>query len=414
MPFLNARDRYLKFLQEPDVRAILVTSLITRMPVGMSSLAFLMYLSDVTGSLAIAGAHVGIYLVAMSIAAPVIGRLVDRFGARRLLWVTGVVYPLALWLLFLPVVMPLVAPSAAPLPTVFITVCMAVAGAFCPPLIVLTRAVWRYRFESPELRQTAFSFDTVLTELNFILGPMLIAFALAIASPVWAFLLLVIFATLAVPLFLRSPAVRYIKYDRTIERHWLGPLTEPRLLLVFVITFTTAMTLGTLELGYPAFATRYGEPFWGGILIAFSSIGSATGGLIYGGIRFKSSVEQHTPWIFVALLLFTALHIVTRIPGWFLLLATVSGMLIAPSLTALTLLTSRYVPERYTAEAFTWSSTCVVSGLGAGMAIGGSLGEWYGVPAIFALGALSVAVSLTLALWLKQTQKKNASEVGLT
>jgi MFS family permease len=279
---------------------------------------------------------------------------------------------------------------------------MTVAGVFCPPLIVLTRAVWRYRFETPDLRKIAFSFDAVLTELNFVIGPMLVAFVLAIASPIWAFLLMVVFATLAVPLFLRSPAIHYIKYDRTVERHWLGPLTEPRLLLVLIITFTIAMAMGSLEIGYPAFAAQYGKPFWGGVLIAFASIGSALGGLVYGGIHFKSKPEQHMPWMFVALLLFVALHIITRAPGWFLLLATLSGMLVAPSLTALTLLTSRYAPERYTAEAVTWSSTCVVSGLGAGMALGGTLGERYGVPAIFVMGTLSVIVSLALAWWLKR------------
>ncbi|MDR2710114.1 MAG: MFS transporter [Burkholderiales bacterium] len=394
MPLLNARNRYQQFLREPDVRPILIMALITRLPVGMSSLAFLMYLSHITGSMAFAGAHAGIYLVAMSAASPFMGRWIDRFGARRLLWITGIVYPLALWLLLLPAV--------TPLPNGFITVCMAVAGIFCPPLIVLTRAVWRYRFEASDLLQTAYSFDTVLTELNFIIGPMLIAFILAFASPLWAFLLLLAFATLAVPVFLRSPAIRHLKHDPDVERHWLGPLTEPRLLLVFVITFAIAMALGALQLGYPAFATRYGEPFWAGILIASSAIGSATGGLIYGGVHFKSKVEQHMVWLFVALLLSMALHTITRIPGWFLLLAVVSGMLIAPSLTALTLLTSRYTPERYTSETFMWSSTCVVSGLGAGMALGGALGDGYGVPSIFALGALSVAVSLVLALWLKR------------
>ncbi|MDR0251211.1 MAG: MFS transporter [Burkholderiales bacterium] len=394
MPFLNARDRYLKFLQEPDVRAILITSLITRLPIGMSSLAFLMYLSQITGSLAFAGMHVGIYLVAMSIAAPVMGRLIDRFGAQRLLWVTGIVHPLSLWLILLP--------DTIPLPTTFITAYMIVAGVFCPPLIILTRAVWRYRFEASDLRQTAFSFDAVLTELNFVVGPMLVAFMLAIASPIWAFLLFLVSATLATPLFLRSPAIRYIKYDGTVKRHWLGPLTEPRLLLVFVITFSVAMAMGALELGYPAFATQYGKPFWAGILIAFASIGSAIGGLIYGGVHFKTKPEQQLPWLFAALLLFTALHIITRIPGWFLLLATLSGLLVAPSLTALTLLTSRYTPERYTAEAFTWSSTCIVSGLGAGMALGGVLGEWYGVPAIFTLATLSVAASLALALFMRK------------
>jgi MFS family permease len=397
MALYQAVDRYRNFLRQPDVQGILWMSFFARMPIGMMSLAMLMYLGHVVGSLAFAGAHVGIYMVSMSITAPIIGRFIDRYGARLPLIVAGIVHPLALWSILLPAWFP-----SWHLPAALITIAIASAGAFCPPIVVLTRAVWRYRFETADLRQTAFSFDAVLTELNFVIGPMLVALVLIFASPVSVFALAAFCATLTVPLFMLSSACRYVKHDPTVKRHWLGPLTEPKLLWVFTISFMAVMALGALELGYPTFAIGYGKAFWGGILIAASGVGSAMGGMIYGGWRLKMSDENRLVIFLSVLLLFTALHMLATVPGWLLLCAFLAGMLVAPSLTVLTMMITRYAQERYTAEAFTWSSTCIVSGIGAGMALGGALGERFGVIAIFALATSSCAIALVLSYQLKR------------
>jgi Arabinose efflux permease len=398
MALYQALDRYKVFLRQPNVSRILLTSFFARMPIGMMSLAILMYLHHVLDSLSFAGGHVGIYMVSMSIAAPIGGRLIDRYGAKLLLWITAIVHPLALWAMLLPAWFP-----SWGLPNSLMTVCMILAGLFCPPIVVLTRAVWRYRFNAADLRQTAFSFDTVLTELNFVTGPMLIALILIFSSPTAAFALTAFCATLAVPLFLLSGAGHYVKHDRTIERRLLGPLTEPKLLWTFAISFATMMALGTLELAYPTFATGYGKEFWGGILIAFSAVGSATGGIVYGGLRIRTHNEKILPILLAALLVFTTLHMLAMVPGWLLLCSLFAGMMVAPSLTVLTVMVTDYAPERYTAEAFTWSSTCVVSGIGAGMALGGVLGDHFGLMAIFALAAVCCVVALLLSLVLKKS-----------
>ena len=56
----------------------------------------LMFLREKLGTFSLAGSAVGIYFVAMAVAAPIQGRLIDRLGPARLLIVTGVVHPLAL------------------------------------------------------------------------------------------------------------------------------------------------------------------------------------------------------------------------------------------------------------------------------------------------------------------------------
>ena len=48
-----------------------------------------------------------------------------------------------------------------------LTALAAVAGAFTPPITVLTRTMWRHRFDDDATRKTAFALDAVLIELAF-------------------------------------------------------------------------------------------------------------------------------------------------------------------------------------------------------------------------------------------------------
>src|SRR4029079_10187533 len=108
--------------------------------------------------------------------------------------------------------------------------------------------------------KTAFALDSVLVELAFTLGPMVIALLLAIGSPTVAFGAAVVFSTIAVATFLAPPALRYWRHEPHAERHLLGPLTEPRLLAVFATTFLLTGSLGMLETGYPGFAAPAANP----------------------------------------------------------------------------------------------------------------------------------------------------------
>jgi predicted MFS family arabinose efflux permease len=59
------------------------------------------------------------------------------------------------------------------------------------------------------------------------------------------------------------------------------------------------------------------------------------------------------------------------------------------------MLVTSIAPPRYATEAFTWTATCIVSGVGAGQALGGRLLEGPGYPAVFIVaGVASVAAAL--------------------
>ena len=390
--------RYAAFFRLPDVVRLLAVVLAARMPIGMMSLALLMHLRALSGTFAFAGGAVGTYLVAMACSAPIIGRIVDRRGPRGVLVVLGIAQPILLGLILFAE--PLRLPLAAIVPLVALT------GACAPPISTVTRTLWRHRFDDDEDRRTAFAIDTVMIEFNFTVGPALIALILLVASPRAALAVTWIFASSAVPLFLLSPAPRYFKISRDVERHLLGPLTEPRLLLIYATTAALTFMFGMIEVGYPGFATGLGHPALGGALLACCSIGSALGGFAYGGMRFAAPVERQLSRFMLAMVLPLAAQAWAVSVWLFAPLAFACGLLIAPSLTALTLLVTRRAPERYAAEAFTWLSTCVVIGIGAGMAVGGQLVEVVGAWSTFAAAAAACFVATLLSLALRSDSRR--------
>ena len=383
-------QRYVAFVREPDVARLLIVALLSRMPVGMLGFAMLMFLRQSLGNYTLAGTAVGCNLIAMAVAAPAIGRFIDRYGARVPLIATGTVQPLA----FLGVM----AATLRGLPFPVIAACAALAGAFATPITTLTRTAWRHRFHSEEDRRTAFALDSVMIEINFTLGPAIIAGVLAYAGATAAFGTAIAFVVASFFLFYFSPALRYFKKGEAAERHLLGPLTERRLLLVFAATFGLTMAFGLLEVGYPAFATALAAPALGGVLLSVNSIGSATGGAIFGGLHLATRVERQFATAMGLMAIPLLLHAIFLQPLAFGVIAFFAGLLIAPSIACQSVLVSRLAPVQYATEAFTWSSTFIVSGLGTGMALGGLLVETSGVRSAFATGAVLAAAMSLLAL----------------
>jgi predicted MFS family arabinose efflux permease len=92
------------------------------------------------------------------------------------------------------------------------------------------------------------------------------------------------------------------------------------------------------------------------------------------------------------------LHAWVSAPLAFGLCAFFAGALIAPSIASQSVLVSRLAPSHYATEAFTWSSTFIVSGLGTGMALGGLLVETVSLGSVFVTGGSVVAGMAVIAL----------------
>ena len=380
------------FFAQSDVTSMVVIAWLSRMPVGMMGLAMLMYMRESLGDFKVAGSVVGVYFVSMAVFAPVCGRIIDRTGPLWPLRITGVLNSVFLGLLFAVVTLRM---SNAAIMTAAVF-----AGAFAPPIAVLTRTLWRHRFTDEVNRRMAFSVDSIMIELNFTIGPAIIALVIAAFGATVAFALALVVTFLAFIVFLFTPALKYWQQEPHIERHLLGPLTEPRLVGLFVVTFGLTFSFGILEVGYPAFATYLGMPVLAGILLGVNSLGSAVGGAIYGVLHPKAPLERQFAAAIGIMAVPFVLHWWVDQVVVFAVIAFFAGTLIAPALTAQTLLITRIAPNQYATEAFTWSATFIVSGIGIGMAAGGAIAELVDVKTTFLLGSVVLAGMSLAALFL--------------
>lgn len=383
-PMRRFASQYRDFFRLPDVAALVTVALLSRMPIGMVGLSMLLFLRDTLGSYALAGTVSGVYFTAMAIAAPVQGRLIDRSGPRLTVAVTGIAHPLAL--------AAILAGALAGRGLAAVAVAAAVAGAFCPPITTLTRTMWRHRFTRDEDRRRAFAIDAVLIEVNFTLGPAIVALVVATASSRAAFALAIAVTVVALALFAASPALRYFRTEKHGERHLLGPLTQPRLLAVFAATFGLTTSFGFLEVGYPGFATAIALPALGGLFLSVNSLGSALGGAIFGGLAIRAPIERQFAVATGTMAVPLLLHGFVDAPVAFAFVAFLAGASIAPSIACQSVLVSRLAPAQYATEAFTWSSSFILLGLGAGMALGGWLIEASGPKSPFLAGAFLMAM----------------------
>ena len=389
----SIRARYAALFARAGVLRFVVLSLPMRMPIGTVGLGTLLHVRELSGSIAFAGSVVGAQFVAMAAASPVLGRIADRSGPRGVLLATGIVCPLGLATML----------AAGPLGLSHgaILAAAVVVGASSPPLTVLIRTLWRMHFEDPALRQTAFAVDAVVLELAYTIGPSLIALAVAAGPPGAPLALALAFTAAAVPLMFASRALRWWSPPADVERRMLGPLTDRRLLALYGATFALAMAFGGIEVGYPGFGRAAGADAWGPALIAICSVGSAIGGVVYGGLHLRATLARQLPVLLAVMAIPFAAHLPVSSPWLLAPVAVVAGAMIAPAMTVVSLLVSEIAPPKYATEAFTWSATAIVTGLGAGLARAGVLVERHGANGAFALAAAGAVAAACLALLLR-------------
>lgn len=387
-------DRYAALLARPELRAAVIASVVGRLPIGITGLSILLLGQRATGSFADSGLIAAAYVIGLACIAPLLGRMIDRSGPRRVLLASAIVFPATLCALALATH---VAPSAA-----FLHTALAFsAGASFPPITVCMRTFFRQRLRDESLLAAAYSLESVLIELIFIVGPMLVALLVAVASPEAAVLLSALCAAVGIWLFLRSAVLARWQIESRTAGSLFGPLGEPGFIALLAVVLGYATAFGLVEIGVTAYAASAGRPALAGLLLAIMSAGSALGGLAYGSRSWSPPLVRQFSIALGLMGLGMALLIPSSNPWLFALLCFVAGIVMAPALTMQSMLVAKIAAPRHATEAFTWSSTSLLSGVGAGMALGGWLAERWDSSAAFTAASVAGIASAALTLRLR-------------
>jgi len=383
-------NAYARIFRVPHMRALYLSMLLARLPIGLNALATVLFLRESTGSFAIAGAAAGGFALGSAIGAPFTARVVDRFGARVLLLLAA---GHAIGLLALVGLGEADAPAGALVADAVLT------GILLPPVSSVMRALYpRLLSEEPELVRGAYALDSVLTESIFIAGPLLIA-ALVAATGAEAALVLSAAAVLSgVSLFLGVLPADEMPRGRRGTGSRLGALRAPGIRTLLFSMLPVGFAFGAVEVALPAYASDHGRPELSGVLIAIWSVASAAGGLVYGARA--TAMPLSSVHVRVAMLLpLGFLPLVLAGPIWTMALLVIpGGLLIAPLIATRNELAGVVAPDGSETEAFTWPLTALVGGVSLGAAAAGGLVEASGWRTAVLAGTAAAALGAAVAL----------------
>ena len=264
---------YRQVLALPGVRTLLVLIFFARLPSTAAGMTLTLHVAvTMDRGYGAAGTVGAVATVGIALGAPVMGRVVDRYGLRKMLLITTA-GEVTFWLV------------ARFLPFPLLLVCGFFGGILVLPAMSIGRQAIAALVPT-DLRRSAYSMDTVSTELSFMLGPFAAVFVATQFSTQTAMLVMACGLVLVgALLYVVDPAVRSEAEKAAAGRVPRSEWLTPRLLGVLVIAAGAVFILAGTEVAVVAHMQASGDLNWTGVVLAVWAAGSAVGGLVYGALH---------------------------------------------------------------------------------------------------------------------------------
>jgi MFS family permease len=390
---------YRSVLSVPGAAAFTTAAFIARLPIAMIALGIVLYVSDITGSYALAGLLTGVFTLSAAGFAIITSRLLDRYGQYRILPGLIALHGVAL------IGFTLLVANGSPRPLWFAAI--AIAGASQPAIGAAVRARWVYVLHGDGRVRSAFALESILDELVFTIGPLLastLALQIALPLPLVAAAGISVVGTLVFAALRSSdPPPSGGRHSDLQPRHAWG---QPGLLVMISGATGTGIVFGAFEVSAVAFARGLNSAGATGIILAMFALGSMFGGLWFGSRQFGAPLPTQLIW--TSLALFIVLVPIPFLPSVLTLsiAAGIAGTAVAPVLITLFSLTQRLVPPHLLTEGLTWSNSGLAIGFSAGAAIGGSLLDTSGTRAGFGLAIGGAFLALVVAVLFRERLRR--------
>lgn len=380
---------YRPLFEVPGARVFITGGMIARSAGAMFGVATVAMIAARRESYELAGAVMAVGMVALALFAPVMGRLVDRFGQRR------VAVPFFLWSGFWAIVTILASVRGWPAWILFVTYPLV---GLIPSMGTMARARWTHIFRGdPRRLHTALSFEQVMEEVTFVVGPVLAVWLSTTFFPEAGFIFAAVSYGVGVAIFISArstepPVVPHHERPQGFAHHQPGLLP-----LAFIMTMTGAI-FGVNEVVTLAVAEDAGAHSAAGPILALYAVGSGLAGLVFGHFSHGRSLVK---LLIVGTLGMVVLETpVLFAPNLWVLggLMVVAGLATAPTLITVMNLIERLVPKAQLNEGMTVVLTGLIIGIAIGSAISGAVidrvGSREGYLVAVAAGGLAVLMAL--------------------
>lgn len=388
-------EPYRRVLAHRGLRRALLMGTLVRGPVFATGVLVTVHVVTTLGrSYAEAGLVAALATVAIAVSGPWRGRLLDRYGLRRVvapsLAVSGVSWAIAPWVGYLPLL-----------------VLVVVAGLFVVPTFSVIRQAIIAAVPEDQ-RRTAISLDSAALEVAFMVAPAVAVWAATVWGTSWVLFLVQMLGVAAGGLlWVADPPLRGESEDgpgvpAPPRRTWL----RPPFVAVCLMAGAATVVLAGSDLSVVATMRDFDQVSQVGVVLAVWGLGSLVGGLVYGALAHTIPAR----WLLVGLGVTTA-PMAAATSAWQLAaLAFVAGLLCAPTITATIDEASRLVPAAARGEAMGWHGSSITAGGALGAPFAGLALDRYGVGS----GFLAVAVvGVVVGAWAFLAARSRGTRAGV-
>jgi MFS family permease len=340
---------------------------IGRMPIAMDSLAIIFIVVAATDSYALAGALTAVGSIVVGAAEVFWSRQADQRGQANILRIAVPVRIIA-FLLFVFLVS-----KSAPIWTWFVSLIIAESTAINAGGLVRRRWLHTLKYnpdnKDGHLVNTAYSWEAMVDEFVFIVGPVVATTCAIKIAPSAGILAGLIFLAIGLPSLAAMKSTEPPAEPRN-EQEPHPPILKNRIVQSIVIPCAfLGGFFGAVGITVVGFAEERNHPETTGWLLAIWAVGSAVAALVNGAIKFKSSQATRFLIYLVGLTIGTVpLLFMQTIPALAVALF-VNGLFIAPLIVNAYGTVESAVPAGQITEALTW----VIAGMPLGGAISSAL-----------------------------------------
>lgn len=352
---------YREVLARPGALAFSAAGVLARLPISTVGIGTVLAVSIQYDSYAVAGQVAGALVLAQAVCSPLLARLVDRRGQAAVMGPALVLAVLGLGAM--------IATTATRGPRPLLYAAALLVGATMGSMGALVRARWSTVLSTPAQIHTAYSLESTLDEVVFMIGPVLATALATGVTPTGGLALAAVTAAVGGWLLLAQRATEPAVAPRVAGQPREGIVSAPLLVLVGSFIGIGAV-FGAIDVSIVAFTDELGRANLAGTVLAVFAFGSGAAGFVYGARHWTGPGWRRYG---VAMVLLgggvALLGTVSTIPA----LAAVGlgvGMAIAPSLIAGNALVAELVPPGRLTEGLTW--------VGTALGIGVSVGSWTG------------------------------------
>lgn len=329
----------------------------------------------------------GFRVAALTFTAPLRARLLDRMERSRIVLPQTVLWALALAAL-------VVCSITASLPLWAAAAAAVVMALVSPSLDAVIRTLWRTVGTTEAEVKALHSYDSILEEAGYLVGPFLASILMLGFGPRSA-LYVVAGAVIAggvlalLPVAIRSalreppvrpeaptadaPVLRRAARIRRGLRTAAGPIATPELLRIVAPLILMGVELGIVGILAPALAARHGDAANAGFVIACISLGGIIGAFTYGSLNLGNSLRRRHAILGVIFGTPLILGALATNPWLLGLLLALAGLAVTPLYINAYLMMDAEIPRSAIHEANTW----VPVGNDIGYLIGLAVAGWF-------------------------------------